>query len=313
MNRPAAAVPASKPLPAASRLDRILVATVASILAVALIGGWFALPACAPTFVVERSPFVSQALTVAAANEQFQPLFLKRVRTWDAAANPALVDGLGSRNVSKRLLSARALGLSGDGTAVAGLAAGLHDADAAVRRECARSLGQIPDQAAVVPLLHCLADQDEALRSAAITSLGRLRAVDAVDQLAYFLKDQDPSMRYAAAEALGAIGDERAVDALIPLIKDPGSAASAAINALGSIDGEKAVAALIGCLEGKDRDLALLARKSLEKCRLSPPQLNHVDSVVQRRMAEDHEIQDMRDPLPPSDDRRAPPQGPQRP
>lgn len=158
------------------------------------------------------------------------------------AAVPPLIVTLEDEDSTVRWMSAKALGLIGDESAVVHLIAALKDTGYSVRREAATALGLIGDGSAVEPLIGVLADKNHQVREAAKKALDTLGWVardqkgeallladagdweecvkigpPAVGALIPALRDYSEKRGAAAAEALGKIGDGRAVE---PLIKE---------------------------------------------------------------------------------------------
>ena len=117
-------------------------------------------------------------------------------------SNPPSVDDLeAKRNVGGLI---KALGYQKDGQ---------------VRSAAAKALGRTGDPSALGPLVDALKDADVEVRTNVTEALGRIGA-NAVEPLIATLEDPDDHVRIGAATALRQIGDGRSVDPLIAALKD---------------------------------------------------------------------------------------------
>jgi HEAT repeat protein len=132
-----------------------------------------------------------------------------------------------------RLLTATALGESGNLRAAGELESSLGDPEANVGAAAADALGQLAARGSVGALAGALRRADPWVRVAAIVALGRIGDARAVPPLAEALAD--PMLAAAAAGALGEIRDPASLEALRPLVTGDGASRGAAVRAAAGI------------------------------------------------------------------------------
>ncbi len=182
-----------------------------------------------------------------------------------------------------------------DRAAVVNMARRLSDSELAHHRRCAALL--LANLGESERLLLLVNDEDSHVRSAALASLGALHAAESFQVLVMALSDAEPDVRIAAADALGRMMDAAALEYLEKTLEDQDvwvqCSAMKAINLVsperfmeiarrmhthsggllmitclqlleGSTDPE-ARSIMCRALENSDHDIAMQAKKSLER------------------------------------------------
>lgn len=182
-----------------------------------------------------------------------------------------------------------------DRSAIVDMARRLSDSELAHHRRCAALL--LANLGESERLLLLVNDEDSQVRSAALASLGSIHAARSFQVLVMALSDAEPDVRIAAADALGRMMDTAALEYLEKTLEDQDvwvqCSAMKAINLIsperfmeiarrmhtqsggllmitclqlleGSTDPE-ARSIMCRALENPDRDIAMQARKSLER------------------------------------------------
>jgi HEAT repeat protein len=182
-------------------------------------------------------------------------------------AIPELLAALKSPDVDLRWRAARALGVVGDGQAVAGLKASTSDAEALVRAQAIFALGRLKpaDKESLAAVTEHLSDADAQVRRAAVRAL---RMIDAPRQqlaplIGKLLSDAEPAI---AARALSSLtdGGVEVVPALVSALDQP-QARYWACLALGEMgpQAQAAVPALIKVLSDERPEVRLQATIAL--------------------------------------------------
>lgn len=165
----------------------------------------------------------------------------------------ALTEQLRDTNAAIRLEALRAIGMRGDGRAIAAVCRCLGDADIRVQTAAIGTLTQLADVSAVPHLLEYLKDESEFVRRAAVEVLNQVVTVDAIKDLVNALRDSDWWVRVRAADALGTLGGPRVIEAVIALVQDPDDFVRRyAVEILNLVPDASAVDALIVALRDHD-------------------------------------------------------------
>ncbi len=141
-----------------------------------------------------------------------------------AEAVPRLIEELKSENVPVRLMSAFALGMSGDSRALPHLVAMLgpgNDRDA--RGAALVALGYLKNKDAIPQVKAALADPEQYTRILAATALGALENHDGLDEALNGTRSDNQTLVYISIQALGMIGDPKALPRLEELIRGSAS------------------------------------------------------------------------------------------
>ncbi len=213
---------------------------------------------------------------------------------------PALTEQLTHPRSNVRRAAAKALGLLGDGRALAPLsllltsatealevrltvaqamaalshpdvatklAAALTDPEPTLRLAVTEALGQrrpLPSGA----LLRALDDADAPVRAAAVSALRYASGTDVVLAVAARLHDADRRVREMAAVTLGDLRDASALEPLLGALADPARAVrEEAIFALGRIGDKRAVPKLIFTAQDEDPRIRELSARALGRFR----------------------------------------------
>lgn len=189
-----------------------------------------------------------------------------------------------------------------DRAVVVAMARRLSDSELAHHRRCAALL--LANLGESERLLLLVNDEDSQVRSAALASLASLHVAGSFQVLVMALSDAEPDVRIAAADALGRMMDAAALEYLEKTLEDQDvwvqCSAMKAINLIspgrfmeiarrmhtqsggllmitclqlleGSTDPE-ARSIMCRALENSDRDIAMQARKSLERAAVAKPE-----------------------------------------
>lgn len=216
-------------------------------------------------------------------------------RLQDPRAVQPLVGLLNDRQIEVRLGAIQTLGLLEDLQAVEPLVELLSDADEATGWAAALALGRLKAVQAVEPLIAALNDERSLVRMMAALSLGRIEDDRATAPLTETLADDDAWVCQAAAVALGQIGDPQAIEYLLQALHNPaalvcekaayalarigGPAVEPLIERLQHLevrvrravasvlwfarDDELVVKSLIAALQDEDREVRLIAARTL--------------------------------------------------
>lgn len=191
------------------------------------------------------------------------------------------------RNAARSVLAALAAP-GGVDAALERLARLAEDPDADVRILSASALGESGNPEARSPLEGALGDPDPNVAAAAADGLGVLGDPRAVDALAAALRADDPWRGIAAAVALGKIGDPRALPALSAAVSDPllGAPAAEAVGEIGDPSGMEALRPALERGGAEARTAALeAAGRLLAALPAPPPWLREVARREEERVA----------------------------
>jgi HEAT repeat protein len=216
---------------------------------------------------VERLPLNAAPITVlgSAANH---PLAVSAkdeagvVRSMQMNLTPELLALLDSEDAGLRASAAKAIGLTGNASALPALLDHLRDSDALAGDAVAAAIGRLGDRSAVPTLAAALTADDEATRARAAFALGALKASEAVPQLGRMLLADRPMAARRAAEALAAIGTTEALTALAAPLADADMTSARHLAMIGlEMAGPLAVPTLVA---GLNRDQATLRANAAE-------------------------------------------------
>ena len=209
----------------------------------------------------------TKIISVVTALSRLERLNAKVVEWVETSNVETLINTLTNveERMRRRVDAANALGKLGDTTAVIPLINTLQDENRNLRAVIVKVLGTLRDVQAIDALLQALQDEDRGVRRAAATSLGKFEDVRVVPALIQALHDNDWEVQKHAATSLAEIG-EPALVSLIEMLQDESKyIRRAAVRVLGTIADKKAVEPLEHALNDEDREVQILAKKSLNR------------------------------------------------
>ena len=154
------------------------------------------------------------------ARTRLRTLFLPGAGMEPARAQQVLMAGARDKRPAMRETAVHILGIFGSPEATPILIDALHDPVLSVRMQAAKALGRTGDASAVQPLLDALQGADEKLGSQIFSSLVKLGHV-AVPALLERCNSSSAWVRWQCMRTLGEIGDLRAVPVLVEAMRDP--------------------------------------------------------------------------------------------
>jgi HEAT repeat protein len=155
---------------------------------------------------------------------------LKEIGSHEAKADieimiERLIQGFKEEDLTKKIKSAKALGILKEKTIVDSLIKAMKSYNHYLRVIAIEALGEIGDKKAVIPLIKSLNMYSQELWDVAFNSLQKLLGDNIVDVLIKFLETSDKSassslIRGGVIEALGKLGDKKALDVLLKALDD---------------------------------------------------------------------------------------------
>ncbi|RAL23651.1 hypothetical protein DL240_05690 [Lujinxingia litoralis] len=141
--------------------------------------------------------------------------------TGDDAVYQELVEMFRSDVFERRLVGAKALGLTRRAEAMELLNRGLFEGSREIRLHSARGLGQIANAGALTPLRRAVTNErDKEVRLAAVEALGQIREARAVQVMRFLTTDQDPEIKLQLVDSLINTGVPEAAQTLEILLRD---------------------------------------------------------------------------------------------
>lgn len=185
---------------------------------------------------------------------------LRKVRE---TAVPLLILGLQDDREFVRRVSAEALGVIEESSAVPRLHDVLEDSSPDVCIAATEALARLKDILAIETFIANMRSEHSGIRKASVRALGRVGDSSAVPYLVSALEDEDKSVRSEAAWSLSSIGDSDLVPVFLELLLNGHAGYLAAAKGLSQLADSSVILRVATALQSEDREVRVAAVRVL--------------------------------------------------